>query len=82
MNYLSEEEQYKEHISLEEIGRIKDNRLREIRLKYWSLRHKAFLDEHDISDKDLESIYKRLWLEEKTAIEKYSGKSLSWDIRI
>ena len=79
MNYLSEEEQYKEHISLEEIGRIKDDGLREIRLKYWGLRHEAFLDEHGISDKDLEPVYKKLWLEEKIAIEKYSEKSMNWN---
>ena len=37
----------------EEINKIKDPGLHAIRLKYWNLRHKAFVDEHGISDQEL-----------------------------
>ena len=47
---LSEEEQFKEILNNEEISRIKDPKLRDIRLKYWNLFHKTFLDEHKIPD--------------------------------
>ena len=80
MNYLTEEEQYKEHISLEEIGRIEDIGLSTIRLKYWKLRHEAFLKEYEIPDKDLERVHNRLVYEEKCEIERYSGKTLNWSV--
>lgn len=53
-DYLSEEEQFKKIINNEEIGRIKDWKLRDIRFKYWHLLHEAFLDEHNIPDSMLE----------------------------
>lgn len=53
-DYLSEEEQFKESLNNEEISRIKDPKLRDIRSKYWCLFHKAFLDEHKIPDNVLE----------------------------
>lgn len=46
--YLSYEDQFKEILNQEEIGRIENYKLREIRLKYWNLRHKALLDEQYI----------------------------------
>lgn len=49
-DYLSEEEQFKEILNNEEISRIKDSELRNIRSKYWNLLHQAFLDEHKIPD--------------------------------
>ena len=51
--YLSAEEQYKEILNNEEIERIQDTELQEIRRKYWNLRHKAALDEAHISDQEL-----------------------------
>lgn len=48
--YLSEEEQFKEILNNEEISRIKDPELRNIRAKYWNLLHQVFLDEHKIPD--------------------------------
>ncbi len=38
--WLSEEEQYKENLNNEEISRIKDPKLREIRERHWKYRHK------------------------------------------
>lgn len=70
-NYLSETEQYKEILNNEEIQRIKDHKLREIRTKYWNLRHKATLDEHEIPDSELRNVYGKLDKEEQQEIEKY-----------
>ncbi len=51
--WLSEEEQYREILNIDEIHRIKDPELREIRQKHWNYRHKIFMDEMEISDQDL-----------------------------
>ncbi|WP_336761505.1 hypothetical protein [Paenibacillus sp. USHLN196] len=51
--FLSYKEQFKEILNNEEIDRIENRELREIRMKYWHLRHEAFRDENNISDKDL-----------------------------
>lgn len=69
--YLSEAEQYQETLNNEQISRIKDPVLREIRSRYWGLRHKAFLDEHNISDAELGDIWDHLKEQEKREIEKY-----------
>lgn len=69
--YLSEEEQYKEILSFDEISRIKDDELREIRSKYWNLRHEAFLDEHNIPDQELEKVWNALKAKELKEIEGY-----------
>ncbi len=42
-NYLSYEEQFKDILNNEEIDRIENKEIREIRSKYWKLRHEAFL---------------------------------------
>ncbi len=49
-NYLGEKEQYKKVLNNEEISRIVDSELRDIRMKYWNLLRKTFLDEHKIPD--------------------------------
>lgn len=72
--YLSTEEQYKEILNNEEIERIQDYELREIRQKYWNLRHKAFLDEAHISDQELESVWENLKAREQDEIKKYRQK--------
>lgn len=69
--YLSEEEQYKEILNQEEISRIKDNELRSIRSKYWNLRNEVFLDEHGVSDIELEKVLNELDKREKLEIEQY-----------
>lgn len=72
--YLSEVEQYKETININEIARIKDRELREIRQKYWDLRHKAFLDEKNIPDYNLEQVYKNINIREMEEISQYRKK--------
>lgn len=73
-NYLSEEEQYEDILNNEEISRIKDLELRNIRTKYWHLKHQAFLDEVNISDSMLESKYNNIMAEEKKEIEEYKKR--------
>ena len=72
--YLSVEEQYKEILNNEEIERIQDYELRQIRQKYWNLRHKAFLDEAHISDQKLDRVWEDLKAREQDEIAKYRQK--------
>ncbi len=72
--YLSVEEQYKEILNNEEIERIQDYELRQIRQKYWNLRHKAFLDEAHISDQELDRVWEDLKAREQDEIAKYRQK--------
>lgn len=72
--YLSEEDQYKEILNNEEIRRIQDPELREIRQKYWNLRHKAFLDEAHISDQELSNVFDDIIAKEQEEILRYRKK--------
>lgn len=69
--YLSEEEQYKEILNLDEISRIKDFKLRQIREKYFLLYKKAFLNENEIPDYELESVVEEIHKKEQAEIEEY-----------
>ncbi len=61
-------------MNLKEIEKIEDFELRSIRLKYWNLRHKAFLDEHKIPDTELERVHEELYKKEEAEIEEYNKK--------
>lgn len=74
IDYLSEEKQYDEILNQDEISRIKDDKLREIRSKYWTLQHKAFLDEYNIPDEKLEEVWNILKSKELKEIEEYRKK--------
>lgn len=74
-DYLSEEEQFKETLNNEEISRIKDSELRNIRLKYWNLLHQAFLGEHKISDGMLGTEFEKIKEEEKKEINQYRQRN-------
>ena len=69
--YLSYEDQFKEILNQEEINRIENYEMREIRMKYWNLRHQAFLDEVNIKDCELGKVLDKLWIEEQKEIEKF-----------
>ena len=71
MSYLTKEEQYRKILNNEEIDRIEDWELRSIRSKYWSLRHKAFVDEANIPDTKVEQIWKELCAQEQKEIADY-----------
>lgn len=58
-------------MNINEINQIDDHRLREIRLKYWNLRHKAFLDEHGIQDQDLGVVWDELSAKEEKEVAEY-----------
>ncbi len=73
-NYLSYEDQFKEILNQEEINRIENYEMREIRMKYWNLRHQAFLDEVNIKDCDLGKVLDELWIEEQKEPEKFKVK--------
>lgn len=73
-NYLSYEDQFKEILNQEEINRIENYEMREIRMKYWNLRHQAFLDEVNIKDCELGKVLDELWIEEQKELEKFKVK--------
>lgn len=69
--YLTVEEQFKKILNREEISRIEDNKLREIRQRHWNYRHKIFLDEHRISDQEFCRLTDIDYEEEQKEIEEY-----------
>ena len=69
--WLTEEEQYKEILNDIEISRIRDPKLREIRSRHWGNRHKIFLDERNIPDRELERVFNNDLKEEWKEIEEY-----------
>ncbi|MGY0372662.1 hypothetical protein [Clostridium sp. JNZ J1-5] len=71
IEYLDEEEQFKEILNNEEINRIKDPKLRNIRLKYWNLLHKTFLDEHKMPDSMIEQEIEKIKAAEIKEFEEY-----------
>lgn len=72
--YLSTDEQFKEVLNNEEIDRIRDPELRIIRRKYWDKRSQAFLNETDIPDQMLESVFQELDKAEKEELASYRQK--------
>ncbi|MBU5439815.1 hypothetical protein KQI42_17500 [Tissierella sp. MSJ-40] len=74
-DYLSEEEQFKEILNNEEISRIKDPELRNIRFKYWNLLHQTFLDEQRIPDSMLGKEFDKIKAEEKKELDEYRQRS-------
>ncbi|NBK97881.1 MAG: hypothetical protein EOM50_07660 [Erysipelotrichia bacterium] len=74
-DYLSEEEQFKEILNNEEISRIKDPELRNIRSKYWGLRHQAFLDEHKIPDRMIGMEFDKIKAEEMKELNEYRQRN-------
>lgn len=54
-----------------EIEQIEDLGLREIRMKYWNLKHKAFLDEHGIPDSEIGEVFDYLTTKEEEEVSIY-----------
>ncbi|WP_134686286.1 hypothetical protein [Brevibacillus migulae] len=69
MDYLNYEDQFKTILNQEEINRIQSPQLREIRMKYWRLRHEAFINERNISDRDLEKLCDDLMRQEQEELQ-------------
>jgi hypothetical protein len=74
-DYLSEEEQFKEILNNEEISRIKDPELRNIRSKYWNLLHQTFLDEYKIPDRMLVMEFDKIKAEEMKELNEYRQRN-------
>jgi len=72
-DYLSDEEQFKVILNNEEISRIKDPELRNIREKYWGLIHQAFLDEHKIPDSMIAQEFDKIKAAEMKELEDYKN---------
>ncbi|MEC4565397.1 hypothetical protein L8C07_05520 [Paenibacillus sp. CMAA1739] len=73
-DFLNYEEQFKEVLNNEEIERIENTELREIRMKYWHLQREAFLDETNISDQELNEISDELKRKEMEEIQRFRNK--------
>ncbi|WJQ79808.1 hypothetical protein [Brevibacillus brevis] len=73
MDYLNYEDQFKEILNQEEINRIQNLQLREIRMKYWRLRHEAFIDERNISDRDSKKIWTELIRQEQEELQRFKN---------
>ena len=69
--WLTKEEQYQKALNPNQIQRIEDPKLREIRSKHWFYRHKIFMDEAHISDQELMRLYKLDEEAEQREIDKY-----------
>lgn len=76
--YLSKDEQYARLISMEQISRIKDVELRDIRRKYWNLWHNAFIDERRIPDAQLGGEMDRIKNMEMEEIKRYRDRKGDW----
>ncbi|KAF6630546.1 hypothetical protein H6F38_14030 [Paenibacillus sp. EKM208P] len=72
--YLSYEEQFNEVLNQEEINRIENAELRDIRMKYWKLQRDIFLDEKNISDEELNKVSKELQRKEMEEIQRFRNK--------
>lgn len=55
----------------EEISNISDSKIRNIKMKYFEKRYKAFLSENDIKDSELENEYNRINEMEKNELMNY-----------
>lgn len=64
-------EKYNCAMTPNEINEITDNNIRNIKQKYWELKHKSFLDEQNISDQDLGNVYDELTQQEKEELIQY-----------
>lgn len=73
-NYLSYEEQFKDILNQEEIQRIEDQELRSIRAKYWTERHKVFLDERGVPDDRFGGELDKIMAKEKAEIRDYKKR--------
>lgn len=71
MKYLSESEQFKDILNNEEISRIYDPELREIRERYWLEYTRIFKDEQNISDQEFNKLSDDLYKQEQKELHEY-----------
>ena len=70
-------DKYNRIMNNSEMSNIEDIKLREIKRKYWNLRHEAFIDEINISDKELEKIFDDSLTQEKQELTNYFNKYMN-----
>ena len=64
-------EKYNCEMNSAKIAEIEDLKIREIKQKYWDLKHKAFLDEHNIKDWELGDVLDKYTTLERKELEEY-----------
>lgn len=64
-------EKYTVDINQNEISEISDSNIRSIKMKYWNEKHKAFLNEKEIKDSELENEFDRIKELEKKELAEY-----------
>ena len=71
---------YNQEMNTSLISKIEDQKIQEIKKKYWDLKHKAFLNENEIRDWELgEVINKYTELERKELEEYYNIKNAKFE---
>ena len=64
-------EKYTVNMNQDEISEISDSNIRNIKMKYWDKKHKAFLNEREIKDTELGNEFDRIEELEKKELEDY-----------
>lgn len=64
-------EKYNQDMNSSKISKIEDQKIQEIKKKYWGLKHKAFLDETRIRDWELGEVLDKYTALERTELEEY-----------
>ena len=64
-------EKYTVNMNQNEISEISDSNIRNIKMKYWDKKHKAFLNEREIQDTELGNEFDRIEELEKKELEDY-----------
>lgn len=64
-------EKYTVNMNQNEISEISDSNIRNIKMKYWDKKHKAFLNEREIKDTELGNEFDRIEELEKKELEDY-----------
>ncbi|GGA18250.1 hypothetical protein GCM10008018_72760 [Paenibacillus marchantiophytorum] len=81
MDYLSYEDQFKKELGQEEISRIINPEIREIREKYLRMQRAAFENERDIPDSELSKVSNELIRQEQEELQRYKDKKQRYLIK-
>jgi|GEM_PF-2047534 len=74
--YLTLEEQFAKTLNNEEISRIKDCELRDIRMKHWEYRHEIFVNERKYSDAEFLRLTDIDYKKEEKELEDYKKRKV------
>lgn len=80
--YLTEEEQFKKILNNEEIDRIENLELQNIRSKYWGLRHNAFQSESKIPDQELDIVLDAINDAEQKELDNFKRKIIPFGFKV